>query len=261
MFIYPRINPIVFHLGVLKVHWYGLMYLLSFLLGWALIRYRCRKFHFGLSVEQVTDLVFYIAVGVIIGGRLGYMLFYNLPNFLHAPWIIVKIWDGGMSFHGGLLGVILIVWWWSHKQHRYFVDVIDFIVPVVPVGLAAGRLGNFLQGELWGKITNVPWAMIYPQADLMPRHPSEIYEFFLEGVLLFIVLWLYSSKPRPRMAVSAMFLIGYGCARCLCEFFRMPDPQYGYLAFGWLTMGQILSFPMILLGIILMWIAYRKQRI
>lgn len=261
MFIYPRINPIAFHLGVLKVHWYGLMYLLSFLLGWALIRYRCRKFHFGLSVEQVTDLVFYIAIGVIIGGRLGYMLFYNLPNFLHAPWIIVKIWDGGMSFHGGLVGVILMVWWWSHKQHRHFVDIIDFIVPVVPVGLAAGRLGNFLQGELWGKITNVPWAMIYPQADLMPRHPSEIYEFLLEGVLLFVVLWWYSSKPRPRMAVSAMFLIGYGCVRCLCEFFRMPDPQYGYLAFGWLTMGQILSFPMILLGIILIWIAYRKQRI
>jgi phosphatidylglycerol:prolipoprotein diacylglycerol transferase len=260
MFIYPRINPIAFHLGVLKIHWYGLMYLLSFILGWFLMQYRARKLHLGWSSDQIIDLIFYIAIGVIIGGRLGYMLFYDLPNFIRAPWIFIKIWQGGMSFHGGLLGVILMVWLWGRKQRRHFFDITDFIAPIIPVGLAAGRIGNFLQGELWGKVTNVPWAMIYPQAGPLPRHPSEIYEFLLEGVLLFVILWFYSAKPKPRMAVSALFLIGYGCMRCFIEFFRMPDPQYGYIAFGWLTMGQILSFPMIIIGIVLLVISYQKKK-
>lgn len=261
MLIYPRINPVAIHLGALKIHWYGLMYLLSFILGWFLMDYRARKFQLHWSRDQIADLVFYIAIGVLLGGRIGYLLFYDLPNFLHAPWIIIKVWEGGMSFHGGLLGVVLMTWLWSRKQQKHFLDVTDFIAPIIPVGLAAGRIGNFLQGELWGKITHVPWAMIYPQAGSVPRHPSEIYEFLLEGVLLFIVLWFYSAKPKPRMAVSALFLLGYGVFRFFAEFFRMPDPQYGYLAFGWLTMGQILSFPMILLGIILMWIAYHRQRV
>lgn len=260
MFIYPRINPVALHIGVFKIHWYGLMYLLSFLLGWFLIVYRSRKFKYGLNSDQITDLVFYIAIGVIVGGRVGYMLFYNLFGFLHAPWIIFKVWEGGMSFHGGVLGVILFTWLWSRKHKKVFLDIIDFIVPVIPVGLAAGRIGNFLQGELWGKVTDVPWAMFYPQAGPFPRHPSEIYEFLLEGVLLFLILWIYSAKPRPRMAVSALFLIGYGCVRCFAEFFRMPDPQYGYLAFGWFTMGQLLSFPMIVIGIIVMYFAYRNKK-
>ena len=260
MFIYPRINPVAFHLGALKIHWYGLMYLLSFILGWLLLCYRARKFQLSWNNDQISDLVFYIAIGVLVGGRIGYMLFYNLSNFIHAPWIIIKVWDGGMSFHGGLLGVIVMMLLWSFKQHKKFWDVGDFIVPIIPVGLAAGRIGNFLQGELWGKITNVPWAMIYPQAGSAPRHPSEIYEFLLEGVLLFIIMWFYSAKPKPRMAVSALFLLGYGVFRFFCEFFRMPDPQYGYLAFGWLTMGQVLSFPMMVIGVILLVIAYRGAK-
>lgn len=259
MFIYPRISSVAFHLGALKIHWYGLMYLLSFILGWFLMNYRARKFQLHWSSDQIADLVFYIAIGVLLGGRIGYMFFYGLPDFIHAPWIIIKIWDGGMSFHGGLLGVILMVWLWSRKQQKHFLDVTDFIAPIIPVGLAAGRIGNFLQGELWGKITNVPWAMVYPQAGPSPRHPSEIYEFLLEGVLLFVILWFYSAKPKPRMAISSLFLLGYGCLRFFAEFFRMPDPQYGYLAFGWLTMGQVLSLPMIIIGIVLLIIAYKKE--
>jgi phosphatidylglycerol---prolipoprotein diacylglyceryl transferase len=259
MFIYPRINPVAFSFGVLKVHWYGLMYLLSFLLGWALMRYRACKYKLSWTADQIADLIFYLAVGVVVGGRVGYMLFYDLPNFIHHPWIIFKVWEGGMSFHGGLLGVVLMVWWWGHKNKKAFVDIADFIVPVIPLGLAAGRIGNFINGALWGKITHVPWAMIYPQAGPFPRHPSEVYEFFLEGVLLFIVLWFYSAKPRPRMAVSALFLIGYSLARCLCEVFRQPDPQYGYIAFGWLTMGMILSIPMFIAGVIMLWWAYNPR--
>ncbi|MGD9108909.1 MAG: prolipoprotein diacylglyceryl transferase [Gammaproteobacteria bacterium] len=260
MFIYPRINPVAFHLGVLKIHWYGLMYLLSFILGWFLMDYRARRFQLHWSRDQIADLVFYIAIGVLLGGRIGYMLFYDLSDFIHAPWIIIRVWDGGMSFHGGLLGVILMTWLWSRKQKKHFLDVTDFIAPIIPVGLAAGRIGNFLQGELWGKITNVPWAMVYPQAGSVPRHPSEIYEFLLEGVLLFIILWFYSAKPKPRMAVSALFLLGYGVFRFFAEFFRMPDPQYGYLAFGWLTMGQILSLPMVIIGAVLLVVAYRGTK-
>jgi phosphatidylglycerol:prolipoprotein diacylglycerol transferase len=259
LFIYPRINPVAFHLGALKIHWYGLMYLLSFILGWLLLCYRARKFQLGWNNDQIVDLVFYIAIGVLVGGRIGYMLFYNLPGFIHAPWIIFKIWDGGMSFHGGLLGVILMIWLWSYKRKCSFIMVTDFITPIAPIGLAAGRIGNFLQAELWGKVTNVPWAMIYPQAGSSPRHPSEIYEFLLEGVLLFIIMWFYSAKPKPRMAVSALFLLGYGVLRFFCEFFRMPDPQYGYLVFGWLTMGQILSLPMIVIGAILLVVAYKDS--
>lgn len=260
MLIYPRINPVALHLGALKIHWYGLMYLLSFILGWFLMNYRARKFQLDWSGDKIADLVFYIAIGVLLGGRIGYMIFYDFPGFIHAPWIIIKVWDGGMSFHGGLLGVILMTWLWSRKQKKHFWDIGDFIAPIIPVGLAAGRIGNFLQGELWGKVTNVPWAMVYPQAGSLPRHPSEIYEFLLEGVLLFIILWGYSAKPKPRMAVSAMFLLSYGVLRFFAEFFRMPDPQYGYLAFGWLTMGQVLSLPMVVVGMVLLVVAYRDTK-
>lgn len=261
MFIYPDINPIAFRIWKLQVHWYGLMYLLSFVVGWFLMRYRAYKLQLTWSREQIADLIFYMAVGVLVGGRVGYMLFYDLPNFVHAPWIVFKIWDGGMSFHGGLLGVIFLMWFWGRKYSVHLLDVADFVAPIVPIGLAAGRIGNFLQGELWGRVTNVPWAMIYPQAGPLPRHPSEIYEFLLEGVLLFILLWCFALKPRPRMAVAALFLLGYGCARCFCEFFRMPDPQYGYLAFGWLTMGQVLSVPMIIIGALLLRAAYRNRHV
>lgn len=260
MFIYPHLNPIAIHIGPLSVHWYGLMYLFSFIAGWSLLNYRAKKQAKQWNTDQITDLIFYIAIGVILGGRLGYMLFYDLPNFIHHPGTIIKIWEGGMSFHGGLLGVLIVVWLWSLRNQKIFADVTDFIIPVIPIGLAAGRIGNFIQGELWGKITSVPWAMIYPHVDPSPRHPSELYEFLLEGVLLFVILWLYSMKPRPRLATSGIFLLGYGIIRCFCECFRQPDPQLGYLAFGWLTMGQLLSLPMIIGGIVVLRWAHCGQR-
>jgi phosphatidylglycerol:prolipoprotein diacylglycerol transferase len=256
MLIYPRINPIALHLGPFQVHWYGLMYLLSFLIGWQLVAYRAKRLPKPWTSEQIIDFIFYVALGVIVGGRLGYMLFYDLMNFLHQPWIIIKIWEGGMSFHGGFLGVLATLWLWSRKNQKMFTEITDFIAPIVPIGLAAGRIGNFVQGELWGRITQVPWAMVYPHVDAAPRHPSEIYEFLLEGIVLFVILWVYSQKPRPRLAISGMFLLGYGIARCFCEFFRQPDAQFNYLAFGWLTMGQLLSIPIILGGIAALWWAY-----
>ena len=198
---------------------------------------------------------------MILGGRIGYVILYDFPALIHNPLFIFKVWDGGMSFHGGLVGVLLAVGLFCRKTKKRFFEVTDFIAPFVPIGLAAGRLGNFINGELWGRITTVPWGMIYPNAGPYPRHPSEIYEFLMEGVLLFIILWFYSAKPKPRMAVSAMFLLCYACFRIFAEFFRVPDPQYGYIAWGWLTVGQIYSLPMLIVGIWLLWFAYFKQRI
>ncbi|NNM59896.1 MAG: prolipoprotein diacylglyceryl transferase, partial [Legionellales bacterium] len=253
MLSYPDINPIAFQLGFIKVRWYGLMYLVGLLAAWVLLTYRSKKRpELNWTSEQISDLIFYGALGIIIGGRLGYMLFYDLPDFIHNPLLAFKTWDGGMSFHGGFLGVLCSMWWFSRKTGKHFVDITDFIAPVVPLGLAAGRIGNFINGELWGKITDVPWAMVFPTGGPFPRHPSQLYEFLLEGVLLFIVLWFFSAKPRPRYQVSGLFLLGYGLARFICEFFRVPDPQLGYLAFHWLTMGQLLSLPMILGGAFLL---------
>src|SRR3990167_9293350 len=211
MLAYPHINPIAFHLGVLKVHWYGLMYLIGFLLAWILATYRANKPSSGWNSMQVSDLIFYAALGVVIGGRVGYMLFYDFPAFVANPLILFKLWEGGMSFHGGLLGVAMATWIYGHRYHKPWPIVIDFVAPLVPLGLAAGRLGNFINGELWGRVTTVPWGMVFPNAGPFPRHPSQLYEFFLEGVLLFLILWGYSSKKRPPLAVSALFLIGYGC--------------------------------------------------
>jgi len=259
MLHYPHINPIAFELGPIKVHWYGIMYLVGFAGAWALALYRGQKTG-RWNANQVSDFIFFAALGVIVGGRVGYMLFYNLPNFIHQPWIIFEVWDGGMSFHGGLLGVALALWLYSRKLHRSVWELTDFAAPLVPIGLGAGRLGNFINGELWGRVTTVPWGMIYPKAGPLPRHPSELYEFLLEGVLLFIILWWFSAKPRPRFAVSAMFLLCYGSFRFFAEFFRQPDPQLGYLAWGWLTMGQILSAPMIIGGAIALGWIYGHQR-
>jgi len=238
MIQYPNINPIAFHIGPIKVHWYGIMYLIGFATAWFLAWWRARKPNSGWTAEQVSDLIFYAAIGVILGGRIGYMLFYDLSNFIHNPLIIFKVWDGGMSFHGGMLGVLAAMWLYSIKLKRSVWDLTDFIVPFVPIGLAAGRLGNFINGELWGRVTNVPWAMVFPKAGPQPRHPSQLYEFFFEGVMLFLILWFFSSKPRPRLAVSAMFLTWYGIFRFCLEFFRQPDPQLGFIAWGWLTMGH-----------------------
>ena len=259
MFNYPYINPIAFELGPLKVHWYGLMYLFSFVAGWALCAYRAKKPNSGWSFTQVSDLLFYIALGIIIGGRLGYVLIYAFPKTIDDPLSIFKLWQGGMSFHGGFIGVLFASWLFARHTKKSFTEVTDFFVPVVPLGLAAGRLGNFINAELWGRITDVPWAMIFPGAGPFPRHPSQLYASFLEGILLFIIVWFYSANPRPRMAVSALFVLGYGLARFSDEFFRQPDPQFGFVAFDWMTMGQLLSIPMIILGVLLLAIAYRKQ--
>lgn len=261
MLQYPHMNPILVHIGPVAVHWYGIMYALGFLGAWWLATLRARKPNSGWQVEQVSDLIFYGALGVVIGGRVGYMLFYDLPGFLAHPWILFQIWTGGMAFHGGLLGVLLAMWLYSRSIKKPFMEVVDFIAPIVPIGLAAGRIGNFINGELWGRVTDVPWAMVFPTGGPLPRHPSQLYEFLLEGVALFLILWIYSAKPRPRMAVSGLFAIGYGCFRIFAEFFRVPDPQYGYFAFGWLTMGQILSIPVVLVGIALMWAAYHRKTI
>lgn len=261
MLQYPHFNPIAFKIGPLKVHWYGLMYLVGFIAAWWLALYRARKPSSGWNHQQVGDLIFYSAMGVLIGGRIGYMLFYDFFNFVHNPLTLFRIWDGGMSFHGGLLGVGVATWIYASTHQKRWISVIDFTTPLVPIGLAAGRLGNFINGELWGRVTTVPWAMVFPKAGSSLRHPSQIYELLLEGVLLFIILWWFSVKKRPPFAVTALFLVCYGCFRFFVEFFRQPDPQLGFIALSWLTMGQLLSFPMILIGCVSLWRIYRyKER-
>lgn len=259
MLPYPSINPVAFSLGPLKVHWYGLMYAVGFIGAWLLASYRAQKPQSNWTIDQVSDLLFYTALGVILGGRIGYMLFYDFSSFLAQPWIIFKVWQGGMSFHGGLLGVLLAFYVYTKKTGKHFFDVTDFSAPLVPIGLGAGRIGNFINGELWGRITNVPWAMIFPQAGHSPRHPSQLYEFFFEGIVLFTFLWIYSSKPRPCMAVSGWFALLYGTFRFFLEFFRQPDTQLGFLAWNWLTMGQLLSLPLIVFGIGLLYKAYTSD--
>jgi phosphatidylglycerol:prolipoprotein diacylglycerol transferase len=262
MLKYPNIDPIAIKLGPLKVHWYGLMYLLGFAAAWFLGKSRAKKEWTPVNTdEQVSDLIFYCALGVILGGRVGYVLFYNFDKFLENPLWLFKVWDGGMSFHGGLIGVILAMLYFSKKIGCTFFQLADFVAPLVPIGLGAGRIGNFINGELWGKVTNVPWAMVFPgSGDGLPRHPSQLYQFALEGVALFCILWWFSSKPRPRMAVSALFLLCYGCFRFFVEFFRQPDVQLGYLDWGWLTMGQLLSAPMILIGALALVWAYKQDK-
>ena len=259
MLQHPQFDPVAISLGPLKIHWYGLTYLVGFVAGWWLGRLRARNPWSPLNEDQVFDLLFYIALGVILGGRFGYVVFYNFDAFIADPLWLLRVWEGGMSFHGGLLGVMLAMWWYGRKVGSGFWRMADFVAPLVPIGLGAGRIGNFINGELWGKPTDVPWGMVFPQApDALVRHPSQLYQFALEGVVFFIILWWFSAKPRPRMAVSGLFLVCYGVFRFLVEFVRQPDPQLGYLAFDWLTMGQVLSFPMIVAGAGLMLIAYRR---
>jgi phosphatidylglycerol:prolipoprotein diacylglycerol transferase len=248
MINYPNISPIAFHLGPIAVHWYGLMYLVGFLLAWLLGCYRAKRSNGVWTTDQVSDVIVYAALGVIIGGRLGYMLFYDLPQLLSHPTFLFKVWDGGMSFHGGMLGAIIAVWLFARRHKKNVWDITDFVAPLVPLGLMAGRIGNFINGELWGRVSTVPWAMVFPTGGPLPRHPSQLYEAALEGLLLFIILWIFSIKKRPRFAVSALFLLCYGIFRFFVEFYRVPDAQYGYLAFGWVTMGQILSVPMMVIG-------------
>ncbi|MDI1351677.1 MAG: prolipoprotein diacylglyceryl transferase [bacterium] len=255
MFLFPEINPIAFSLGPIKVHWYGLMYLVAFMSAWLLAYWRMQHYKLPWTTEEIGDLIFYGALGVILGGRIGYMLFYNAQELIHQPWLLFKIWQGGMSFHGGLIGVALALWFFSYRFNKSFLQVADFVAPIVPLGLAAGRVGNFINGELWGRVTDVPWAVIYPHVDNLPRHPSQVYEFGLEGIGLFLLVWCYAAKPRQEGRVAAVFLIGYAICRLIAECFRQPDIQMGYFL-DWLTMGQILSIPMLLIGF---WLWGRKQ--
>ena len=264
MIAYPEIDPVALAVGSLKIHWYGITYLAAFAGFWLFARIKSKQKHVNWTYEQIDDLLFYGAMGVVLGGRMGYTLFYNLDYFLHDPLIIFQIQKGGMSFHGGLLGVLLAMWLFARKNKMPYFMVTDFIAVMVPFGLAAGRIGNFINAELWGRPTDLPWAMVFPTDPLaLARHPSMLYEFILEGVLLFIILWLYSSKARPVKAVSGLFLIFYGLFRSIVETVRQPDAHMGdkgFIAMDWLTMGMVLSLPMIILGIYLFWSATKKPQ-
>ena len=262
MIAYPNINPIAVDLGFISIHWYGISYVVGVLVAWILLRRRALNSQLFLDNEQIADLVFYAMLGIIIGGRLGSIVFYNFSYYLDHPLEIFFIHKGGMSFHGGLIGVIFFVWFYSRKKNISFFKVTDFIAPVIPVGLGCGRIGNFINGELWGSPSSLPWAMIFPNpaAGGIARHPSQLYEAFFEGLVLFIILWWFSRIPRPIKATSGLFLIFYGVFRFLVEFVRVPDQHIGYIAFNWLTMGQLLTIPMIMLGIIFLITAYQDEK-
>ena len=247
MLTHPNIDPIAFSIGPLAVRWYGLMYLAGFAIGWWLGARRIAKGQAPITRAQLDDLLFLIVLGVILGGRLGYVLFYKPGYYASHPLEIFAIWQGGMSFHGGLLGVMFAMVFAARRYGVDYVRLMDFLAPLTPLGFAAGRLGNFINAELPGRVTDLPWAMVFPGTDGAPRHPSQLYQFALEGVALFVFLWWFSSKPRPRGQVSAMFLLGYGVLRFTAEFAREPDSFIGYLALG-LTMGQWLCLAMILAG-------------
>ena len=263
------------------IHWYGVMYLLAFGAAWFIGRQRVRAGRLpGVNEEALDDLLFYGMLGVVLGGRIGYVLFYGFDAFLANPLVLLKINEGGMSFHGGLIGVMLAAAWWTRRQKLHYFDVMDVVSPIIPSGLGFGRLGNYIGGELWGKPTGGSWGVVFPDSlpaeyarlpmeqlralhetgalDRFARHPSQLYQMALEGVVMMAVLLLYSRKPRPRYAVSGLFALLYGSFRFLVEFVREPDAHIGYLAFGWLTMGQVLSLPLVAVGLLLLWLSHRS---
>jgi phosphatidylglycerol:prolipoprotein diacylglycerol transferase len=263
---YPDIDPVIVALGPLAIRWYGMAYLAAFVLCWWLGNRRADRPGSGWNRQEVSDVVFYGAIGAVLGGRIGYTLFYGFELLRHDPLYILRIWEGGMSFHGGLIGTLLALWWFGRRTGRRFLQVGDFVAPLLPLGLGLGRLGNFANTELPGRATDSMFGMIYPCAadavralnpmctgvwEPFARHPSPLYQAFAEGLVLFVVVWLYSARARPVGAVSGMFLLGYGVLRTTTEFFREPDVQLGFVALDWLTMGQVLSIPMIVIGILL----------
>jgi phosphatidylglycerol---prolipoprotein diacylglyceryl transferase len=268
MLTYPHIDPIavsigpVFGIGPLRVHWYGIMYLVGFVAAWSLARYRAGRPGSTWTALDIDDLIFYCAMGVILGGRIGWCIFYG-HDVIAENWLnIFHIWDGGMSFHGGMMGVAAAVWLFARIKKKRFADVLDFVAPLPGIGLMSGRIGNFINGELWGKPTTLPWGfrVMDPDGRMVVRHPSQLYEATLEGLVLFLVLWWFTSKPRPRLAPTGLFLILYGFARFTVEWVRLPDANIGYLVGDWLTMGMLLTLPMILAGAIMMAFAYRRDQ-
>ena len=256
MIVFPEIDPVIFSIWKLKIRWYGLMYVIGFLFAWWLARRRCHRADTPVGPNQVDDLIFYAMLGVIVGGRVGYCIVYGWDQFISDPLYLFKITEGGMSFHGGLAGVMTAMWLYGRSLGKTMWHITDFVAPLVPLGLGFGRIGNFINGELWGKETDVPWGFLY---DGLVRHPTQLYEAALEGFALFAILWWYSAKPRPYMAVSGMFLLWYGVFRFWVEFYRVPDAHLDYLALGWVTMGQILSAPMIIAGAVMLVMAYRSH--
>jgi len=259
MLVHPQFDPVAFSLGPLAVRWYGLMYLAGFGAAWWLGTRRIARGAAPVSRQQFDDLLFLAVLGVILGGRLGYVLFYQPAHYAAHPLEVFAVWQGGMSFHGGLLGVMLAMAFAAWRQGVKYLGVMDFVAPLVPLGLAAGRLGNFINGELWGRVTDLPWGMVFRGAGDAPRHPSQLYEFALEGLALFALLWWFSARPRLRGQVSALFLVGYGVFRFVAEFAREPDAYLGFLALG-MTMGQWLCVPMIAGGIALFGWSRRAAR-
>ena len=262
MLHYPDIDPVALQLGPLAIHWYGLTYLFAFLAGWWIAKHRAGKPGSGWDPEEIGDAVFYIVLGVIVGGKLGSLLFYQGGQLIEDPIATLNPFGAGgwrgMSFHGGFVGVLVAFWLYGRKTGRTFFQVSDFFTPAFPIGLGAGRIGNFINGELYGRVTDVPWGMVFPHAGPEPRHPNQLYQFFCEGVLLFVLIWWFSSKPRPRMTVSGLFVLAYGLYRFGIEFVRQPDAHLGFVAADWLTMGQLLSLPMIIAGAAMMIIGFRR---
>jgi len=257
-YVLPKIDPIAISLGPLDIRWYGLMYLVGFACAFWMANRACDKSNGIWTREQASDLLFAGFLGVILGGRIGYVLFYQFPTFIDNPMYLFRIWEGGMSFHGGVLGVVTAIIIYAKRHQRSILSVGDFIVPLLPVGLGAGRIGNFINSELWGRVTDSPFGVIFYNAGPLPRHPSQLYEFALEGVLLFIILILFIRKPKPAGSVAGLFLLGYGTFRFIIEFAREPDAQLGLLTMN-MSMGQILSLPMIIIGSALMVYAYKKN--
>jgi phosphatidylglycerol:prolipoprotein diacylglycerol transferase len=262
MLIHPMPDPVLLALGPVKIHWYGVMYLLAFaqFIGLGLVRLRQPHIaRAGWTRAHLEDMLFYGVLGVVIGGRLGEVLFYHPVYYFTHPLEIFAVWNGGMAFHGGFLGVMVAMLIWTRRNGRKLMDAMDFIAPMVPLGYAFGRIGNFINAELWGRVADpsLPWAMIWPNVDTLPRHPSPLYQALVDGLLMFILLWLFARKQRPRLAVSGMFSLLYGCARFFTEYFRVPDYEVTFA--GWtISAGQMLSIPMIVLGLILLYVAYRR---